>query len=162
MVPPFYNRFCASGKYPGPPWPRRLDEIRNYLGNPQLQSSFFDRFPLEIRREIYYFYWGRARHIIALKPENGGSFERRQLTSSACVVDSDEGGDDAGRGVTRISEDEDWGFPGGGELRWMVGEGGSWGNHWRCEQAFLQTRWHQPEDGRPDNVAPLLWVCKRM
>lgn len=164
-----------------------MDEIRDDLGEPQLQSRFFARLPLEIRREIYHHYWGQVRHVVAMNPTAldrretyydtggsrgnphaaGGASGARQYISSPCLVHSDDElaespPDRAERGMTRSGAG--WGYDRDGELRWVTSLYSGWDNHRKCEEAFLLTRWqkHAHHDGGQDTVASISFVCKRM
>jgi len=193
-VPQFYPPLLsANDKYSSPPWPQNMnlnmnqlkneddDEIHNDWKdwkNAQLQSPFFHSLPPEIRLDIYELYWGRGRHIVAVKPRAGSDGytapKRRVLVGLSCLVDLDLN-NDSNEGAKRNMNvntninmgDDNWGYPGHGNLRWnsgaAQGEASSWGNHQQCEDAFLQTRLCRPEDEKtPDHVPSILLVCKRM
>jgi hypothetical protein len=131
-----------------------LDELPPPLTS-QLDSQFFQRLPLEIRKIIYDHVWGahgRQHHVYMT---NHG------LTNARCVMDSrDEDPDLIQKEMDRINEWEHVDSFSDQRMRmWYARLVSSWGHrHWRCEE---RVKYGSIPTGSP-NFMSMMLVCKRM
>ena len=127
----------------------------------QLQSAFFQKLPLEIRRMVYEYVWSSPQdHMFHIPSGRHIYFQDGHWYSVRCVMNEmDEDLDFIQKQMDRIYELGAEADDSKLEL-WQRRSSQTWGHrHWRCEE-----RIHHPREPRVDrrNFAPLMVVCRRM
>ncbi len=129
--------------------------------NPQINSSFFQKLPLEIRRMIYGYVWSHPHDHMFHKPSGRHiHFQEGRWYNVRCVMNKmDEDLDFIQKRMDEIYDPSNNVDNHNLEL-WQRRSSQTWGHrHWRCEE-----RMRHPREPRVDkrNFASMMLVCKQM
>ncbi|RYO76130.1 hypothetical protein DL766_002748 [Monosporascus sp. MC13-8B] len=130
--------------------------------NPQLNSPFLQKLPLEIRRMVYEYVWSNTQdHMFHVPNGRHVYFQRGRWHNIRCVMhEIDEDPDFIQKQMDMIYESGGADSDNDKLQLWQRRLSQTWGHrHWRCEE-----RIHHHREPRVDktNFASMMAICKRI